>query len=125
MRVRFVLTIPGRPMNSNDRLHWRANAQAVKALRYEAQMEARAQWGVPRPLPTPVTVTVEHHTRTRRTTDTANIAPAVKAIIDAVVAAGWLPDDTPEFVSAIVFLPCVCTGRDEIRLTFDADRVKM
>ena len=78
-----------------------------------------------RPLPTPVTVTVEHHTRTRRTTDTANIAPAVKAIIDAVVAGGWLPDDTPEYVTAIMFLPCVCAGVDQIRLTFDTDRVNM
>ena len=111
------LVMPGRPMNSNDRQHWRVKAHLVRALRYEARIEARAQWGVPKPLTFPVAITVEHHTRTRRTTDTANIAPAVKCIVDGVVDSGWLPNDTPEFVASISFLPCRCTGRDELVIT--------
>lgn len=113
----LVVRIPGRPMSSNDRDHWRERARKTARTRDEARLVALLQLG-PRPpqLHWPVTVTVQHNTATARRSDTANCQPAVKAAIDGLTDAGLWPDDGPDFVAAVTFLPPVKTGTDELVL---------
>lgn len=66
---------------------------------------------------TRVTIVVDHQTRTRQLPDTCAIAPAYKAALDGIVDAGILPDDGPEYVHAVTFLPAHRTGRDALTLT--------
>lgn len=42
----------------------------------------------------------------RKFQDTAACNPAVKAAIDGITDSGVIPDDTPEYLSYIKFLPC-------------------
>jgi hypothetical protein len=48
---------------------------------------------------------VEPHQKGGRSQDVGACNPAVKAAIDGLVDAGILPDDSPEFVRSLVFLP--------------------
>lgn len=66
-----------------------------------------------------VTITVDHQTRTNRLPDTCAIAPAYKAALDGLVDAGVLPDDGPEHVTAVTFLPSHRTGRDGLLVLTD------
>ena len=52
-----------------------------------------------------ITVTVEPHQKGGRLQDVGACNPAVKAAIDGLVDAGVLPDDSPQFVKSLVFLP--------------------
>ena len=52
-----------------------------------------------------ITVTVEPHQKGGRSQDVGACNPAVKAAIDGLVDAGVLPDDSPEFVKSLVYLP--------------------
>lgn len=52
-----------------------------------------------------ITVTVEPHQKGGRLQDVGACNPAVKAAIDGLVDAGVLPDDSPEFVKSLVYLP--------------------
>jgi crossover junction endodeoxyribonuclease RusA len=52
-----------------------------------------------------ISVTVEPHQKGGRSQDVGACNPAVKAAIDGLVDAGILPDDSPEFVRSLVFLP--------------------
>lgn len=111
----ITLTIPGRPMSSNDRYHWRKRAEQTAITRDAARLHAIHQIGRTRPpLAWPVTITVHHHTATARRTDTGNCQPAVKAIVDALTDYGLWPDDSPAYVAAITFMPPVKTGTDEL-----------
>lgn len=64
-----------------------------------------------------VSIVVDHQTRTNRLPDTAAICPAYKAALDGLVDARVLPDDGPEHVTAVTFLPSHRTGRDGLSLT--------
>jgi hypothetical protein len=52
-----------------------------------------------------ITVTVEPHQKGGRLQDVGACNPAVKAAIDGLVDAGILPDDSPEYVKSLVYLP--------------------
>ena len=52
-----------------------------------------------------LSVTVEPHQKGGRLQDVGACNPAVKAAIDGLVDAGVLPDDSPEFVRSLIFLP--------------------
>ena len=52
-----------------------------------------------------ITVTVEPHQKNGRLQDVGACNPSVKAAIDGLVDASVLPDDSPEFVRSLVFLP--------------------
>jgi crossover junction endodeoxyribonuclease RusA len=68
-----------------------------------------------------ITVTAEPLHKDRRSPqDVAACAPAVKAAIDGLVDAGIIPDDSPEFVTQVRFLPPVVCGVDGLRLTVEA-----
>ena len=52
-----------------------------------------------------ISVTVEPHQKGGRLQDVGACNPAVKAAIDGLVDAGILPDDSPEYVRSLIFLP--------------------
>jgi len=62
------------------------------------------------------TVTVEAFQKGGRLQDTVGCSPAFKAALDGIVDAGVLPDDSPEFVHAVTFLPPQ-RGRNALRVT--------
>lgn len=102
--MELTLRIPGRPLSANDRQHWRVRAQSIAAVRREGNMEARAQWGPPKPGPGsfPITVVVEE-TAPRVKPDAAQSAPHVKALVDGICDAGVLPGDDGKVIAAYVF----------------------
>lgn len=51
-----------------------------------------------------ITVTVQARYRTRQLCDVCAIEPAVKAVIDGLVDAQVIPDDTPTYVHRVTFL---------------------
>jgi hypothetical protein len=112
------LTVPGKPVKSNDRMHWRAEYAAKRRVAADATYAALSTWGLkPPPLTFPVVVTVEDHCRTANLRDTEAVAPSVKFILDALTRYGLWPDDRSEFVAEIRYLPPVKTGTDEIVIT--------
>lgn len=52
-----------------------------------------------------ITVTVEPHQKGGRLQDVGACNPAVKAAVDGIVDAGVLPDDSPQYMKSLVFLP--------------------
>lgn len=58
-----------------------------------------------RPVQTPVTITATVHRTTRARADAHNVAPSIKAAIDAAVTAGLIPDDSDQYVSRTVIEP--------------------
>lgn len=82
------------PLNANQRLHWanraRMNAQVREAAAYLikgvvppcGRVKVRLLWCV----------------SDMRRRDPSNVMPTQKAVVDGLVDAGVVPDDTPEFV---------------------------
>lgn len=52
-----------------------------------------------------ISVTVEPHQKGGRLQDVGACNPSVKAAIDGLVDAGILPDDSPQYVRSLIFLP--------------------
>lgn len=113
----LVLHIEGRPISSNDSGTWRAKAGRIAATRYAAHIHAMNQWGPRARIQLPVEVIVEHNHRTAHLTDVGNCQPAVKAAVDALTDYGLWPDDGPQYVRALTFLPPRKTGTDELVIT--------
>ena len=88
-------------LSSNQRLHWAVRARRVKAIRQWASWEAVRQQ-VPKAERVSVSVWVHPGSRTRRI-DPPNYADTVKALIDGVVDAGVLPDDTGKHGIAVTY----------------------
>jgi crossover junction endodeoxyribonuclease RusA len=79
----------------NQRLHWRTEHRVKAQLRRDVALLARAAR-----IPSLPRISVELHyaPRDRRRRDPINLAPTAKVAEDALVDAGVVPDDTPEFV---------------------------
>ena len=77
----------------NPRAH-QALMNTWKALALHAIREARCA-----PVTPPVTILAVVHRTTRATSDAHNVAPTIKAIVDAAVAAGLIPDDNDDVVT--------------------------
>ncbi len=78
-------------------MHYRKVAKLVKWWRGQAEIAARGmalQRG-------PVDVVAHIYLKGKRSQDCGACYPAVKAIIDGIVDAGVLVDDTPEYVASI------------------------
>lgn len=88
-------------LSSNQRLHWAAKAGRVQRLRRWAGFEAK-RLEMPHAERVSVTVWVHPGARTRRL-DPPNYADTVKAVIDGVVDAGVLPDDSGKHVIAVTY----------------------
>ena len=94
------LTIPAPCdwLNSNQRLHWAEKARRVKAWRERTIVAVFAGDTLPRfDVPVHITCTV-HKTRGGRW-DAGNLADTAKPIVDGLVSAGVLVDDSNEWVT--------------------------
>lgn len=132
----ITLVIPGRPLNRNDRGHWRHKANATKQLRNATVDYAWEQWGPrsrtlsavdhalgiapwPKSSPSPMRpaahITIADHCRTANLRDVDNAD--VKPIIDGLTDYGLWPDDGPKHVAGMTRLPPVKTGADQLVLT--------
>lgn len=90
--------IPTRPVSINEVAggHWAKRQRAVKPWR-EAAFHACREAGLGELPPSVVAVALPFRTNRRR--DPHNyVGTVVKGIVDGIVAAGCLPDDTPEWV---------------------------
>jgi len=103
-------------LSSNQRLHWATRAARVKALREWAGWEVRRQ-GVVRVERAVVAVWVHPGVRTSRI-DPPNYADTVKALIDGVVDAGVLADDTGKHVTAVTYREGVRWPRTGVEVLF-------
>lgn len=112
--VELVLVWPEKPwlMNADNNLHHRQRAKMRAEWR-----DAFADLARGCPPMRYAKIVVCHETATRRKVDACACAPAYKAALDGVVAAGVLPDDGPEFVGPVVFNAPEYTGRDALVIT--------
>lgn len=113
----WTLELPGRPvsLNSERREHWSLRAAATKVWRDAGWVEARILQ-IP---PLDVIGLAIHVDQSGRLQDTVNCYPSVKAVVDGLVDAKVIADDTPEHVRFMVFeAPVRCKpGRDKLTIT--------
>lgn len=90
---------PGLPMLSlNGRDHWAKRADATRDIKAATWALAHGTAPFPR-----AEVTVTYQPPDKRRRDPDNLAPSGKAAIDGIVAAGVLPDDDGEHVTAVTY----------------------
>jgi hypothetical protein len=111
MGYRLTFTLPGHPENDNQRRRWHWSQRSE----HDAQWKQDSHWaslsakqdaesvGVPFPLHR-VDVRYTFIKPTRRAQDTDNAGSSTKPILDGIVSAGVIPDDTDKYVRY------VCTG---------------
>lgn len=94
----WVITLPYErpPLNLNQRHHWTVRSRITKQIREQGGWLMRAAH-IP-PLRN-ATVGLNWTVPDRRRRDTDNPILTLKPLADAMVDAGILPDDTPEFVT--------------------------
>lgn len=83
------------PLSANQRMHWAVKARTTKEIRQASMLALRAE-GVP-PCKR-VRVRLLWAVSDKRRRDPSNMMPTQKAVVDGMVDAGVVPDDTPEFV---------------------------
>ena len=101
----FVLFDPQRPWTANAERSWHFHKRAdmVRSCRERFYWFAKQQ-NIPNL--EQVIVVAEPHVQTRRSLpDVGACYPAVKAAIDGLVDAGVIPNDTPEHLTGLLFLP--------------------
>lgn len=82
-----------RPLTLNDRAHYMVRAAAVRRLRHEAAVQAKAA-GIP--ALEKIQIEVHYVPRDKRRRDPLNLVATLKALEDGIVDAGVIPDDTPD-----------------------------
>lgn len=94
------------PASANDRDHWRVKARKVADIRDAGRvLTLRA---LPLLMAPRIAVGLTYVPRDKRRRDPDNlVVPLFKALVDGIVDAGIVPDDTPEYVlrSMPVILP--------------------
>ena len=108
----------GRPLTENEahRLHFRQVAAVRKGYRHTATLMAR-QARIPKLARVTIEVTGRYPNR-RNLPDPGALAPAAKPIIDGIVDAGVIPDDSGTYVDAITYYaPVVGVGEPALILT--------
>ncbi len=94
--VTYTVHLPSlAPLSLNDRGHWTRRAGATRDWREIARLCVKAD-RVPRLARADIRLVATPPDRRRR--DRTNLSPTYKAVVDGVVDAGVIPDDTPEFV---------------------------
>jgi len=96
---RLEIPAPVDWISANDRMHWRPKASLTAEWR-----RAGALWAKSKRLPhidVPVSITAWVHRTDRRRADAQNRYPTVKAVIDGLVDAGVLDDDSDQYVTAV------------------------
>ena len=92
----WLLPITSERMSANDRPHWALKARQTKALRSEAYLRAMGEH-IPN-LDGFCDVQLIWIPKGRRRRDEENLNPTLKAVVDGLVDAGVLTDDTPDLV---------------------------
>src|SRR5512139_4032897 len=96
--MRLTIPAPCDWLNSNQRLHRMQQAERVRVWRsaaFDAAMTRNGRGGFDQPVHIVCTV---HKTRAGRW-DAGNLYPTAKAIVDGLVDAGVIPDDSNEWVT--------------------------
>jgi crossover junction endodeoxyribonuclease RusA len=88
-----------KPLNLNDRAHWRVKAKVTAGWRMHGSHQAQLAH-VP-PLPH-FTVELHYVPRDKRRRDPENLIASLKPLVDGLVDAGIAPDDTPEFYTTTI-----------------------
>lgn len=95
-------------MTSNQRLHYQVKRRRTEALRTLAYVQTRNTLQHPPlknlvPIRKPMRLTATIHLPTARRFDPPNAWPTVKALVDGVVDAGILPDDSSDEIPVTSF----------------------
>lgn len=85
-------------LTANDKPHWARKAALTKQLRRWGYLLAREGQGVAHLHLTRARVEFEFAYPDRRRRDRHNLAPTVKALMDGLIDAGMLPDDSDRFL---------------------------
>ena len=110
--------LTGRPptMNKVQAQPWHRTAKFVRVWRERAGYAWREAMRDGFAVVPPVVFVVEQKCRDGRMPDTGACMVGAKAIIDGAVDAGLIPDDSPKYVSAIVFAAPSKTGTDMVKV---------
>ena len=87
-------------LSSNDRMHWRPERNRKIALRNRGMILARQQ---SLEIPTPCFLIVKVGLRTAGRADPPNAEPTVKCLIDGIVNAGAIEDDSSAFIVGTLY----------------------
>lgn len=85
-------------LTANDRLHWATRARLTKQLRQWGYLLGREGEGVACLGLQHAHVEIEFAYPDRRRRDRSNLAPTVKALMDGMIDAGLLPDDSDRYL---------------------------
>ena len=110
-------------LNSNHRHHRMVVADRTKNIREAARLQFRRM----KKVPTPANVLAMIHTPTNGRFDPPNAWPTVKAMIDGIVDAGILADDSSKHIPVTSFTRGMKTGikgRYQITLYFTKTKGK-
>ena len=106
-RLVGVFRTRGRPPTANDHRskHWRKAQSDTARVRGEVCWAAKlSAYRPPAEKTFPLIVEAWPHYENRRSwPDTGACQPALKAAIDGLVDAGWLPGDTPDVIGQLRF----------------------
>ena len=119
MRLLARIVLPGRPwtMNAALRDSWQANSKRTRQIRTDSGWLWRQALGTDK-LPPGLTVAVAVRTKDKRRQDTGAAMPAVKAVIDALIDIGAVPDDDPRYIRQVRFAaPEIAAGRNETEVS--------
>lgn len=109
-------------VTANGRYHWAVKAKMTRALRARAKFLAKRD-RLRVQVPTLLTVRVGYPTKARA--DMENAHPTVKALIDGLVDADALPDDSSQYIVATTWArgPKCEKGTHVVELIFTPQRV--
>lgn len=87
------------PLTANQRLHHMEKARRTKLVREHVAWRARQAGLKPQDY---IVVQLHYQPADRRRRDPSNLVPTQKPSVDALVDAGVVRDDTPEYVSELM-----------------------
>lgn len=95
VEVPMIGSPPRPPLNMNQRLHWTTERKLTRMVRHGVAYRVRdLRLGAARFL----VVGLHYHPGDNRRRDPANLQATQKPAVDALVDAGVVPDDTPQYV---------------------------
>lgn len=89
-------------LNAERSAHWTKRHELTQSWReafYFLALQARHD-----PFEKPVVITAQPYQAKNTLADAGNALPSVKAGVDGIVDAGLLPDDSPDWVSALLLM---------------------
>lgn len=114
MSNEFSLFVPGEiwTINTERKLHHHARAKLVEPMREAAKLLCQNKMRQNKIAPFERLVEVTFRPMQKPggvIADTANHLPACKAVLDGIVDAGLICDDTPRYVGAQTFVPPIAS----------------